>query len=114
MRESGLAVTLRGDMPQPTLETFRELLGMSRRGRLGDVEDEHFGSRHLEDAQPSDADLDLWRHDDGFWVVRLTYDGPVPSAEVLERCKKEITAAAEQVGLEIERVREWHGHEREA
>jgi hypothetical protein len=114
MRESALAVSLRGDMPQPTLERFRELLGMSRRGRLTDAEDAHFGMRHLEDARPSDADLDLWRHDDGLWVVRLTYEGSAPPADVLERCKAEITAAAKQLGLDVEQVREWHEDGREA
>jgi hypothetical protein len=104
--ERWLSVTLRGGLTQPALERFRELLGLSRRGRLTDAEDMNFGTRDLPVEPPGRAALDLWRHDDTLWEARLTYAHAPPPRELVERIRSAILSAAAEVGLSVQGVRE--------
>ena len=97
-----LAIDLRGTLDQRRLEILRTALGMTRRGRLTDTQDEEFGVRYLRDGQPSPS-LTLWRSADDRWRVSLMYyahDQVGP--EELTRVVAQVADAAAQVGLTVE------------
>jgi hypothetical protein len=95
-----LAVRLRGEMPAAKLRAVRELLGLTTDGRLGDEDDSSFGHRAL----GQDVLLDMYRHRDAEWRLRLTYRDEPPDAATVERCRLDILAAAERLGLAVESV----------
>lgn len=99
-----LAVRLRGDMPPAKLRLVRELLGLTPGGRLDDDDDSSFGHRSLGQDASDPALLDLYRHRDAEWRLRLTYQGEPPAAETVERCRLDILDAAARLGLTTESV----------
>jgi hypothetical protein len=97
-----LSVELYGEMPQSKLEQLRRLLKLERLGRLTDAEDAEFGYRYLRNEESNWVTLSLWRIDDTHWALDLSYlNEPVP-AEVVDRCRREIFAAAQRLGLTAE------------
>ena len=93
-----LAVRLRGEMPPAKLRAVRELLGLTPDGRLDDEDDASFGHRALR----QDVLLDLYRHRNAEWRLRLTYRNEPPAPETVERCRLDILAAAARLGLTVE------------
>lgn len=99
-----LVVWLRGELPQSKLDRLRELLSLTRRGRLTDTEDAEFGYRYLCEEPPDRVVLQLYRHDDSSWNVSLAYEGDPPPADTVDEIRHEILHAAALLGLEVERV----------
>jgi len=95
-----LSVKLRGEMPPAKLLAVRELLGLTPDGRLDDEDDASFGHRALR----QDVLLDLYRHRDAEWRLRLTYLSEPPAADTVERCRLDILDAAARLGLTVESV----------
>ncbi|MFI6025520.1 hypothetical protein [Amycolatopsis magusensis] len=99
-----LVVHLAGAMPQGKLEAFRKSLTLTKRGRLTDDEDSQFGYRYLRDEPDNFVKLSLWRTDETHWYLNLSYMNEPVAAEVVERCRVEILAAAEKHGFLVEKV----------
>jgi hypothetical protein len=103
--QPALFVELRGELPHARLERLRELLALTRKGRLDDTQDTEFGYRYLREDDGNLVVLRLMRRSDTDWGMRLTYQNEPPPAEAVERLREEIPAAAASVGLEVEEVR---------
>jgi hypothetical protein len=99
-----LVVFLRGELSQSKLDRLRELLSLTRRGRLTDAEDAEFGYRYLRDEAPDRVVLHLYRDDDTSWSVSLAYEGEPPSQDTVDEIRRAILDAASELGLEVVRV----------
>jgi len=98
-----LAITLAGDVGQGRLDTLRERLGLRKRGRLSDDQDEEFGHRDLSAGGEGRRWMDLWRDSASEWTVRLAYEtDPLPAAE-LEALRDQVVAAADALGWRVVR-----------
>ena len=99
-----LAARLRGEMPPAKLRSLREFLGLTPGGRLDDEDDSSFGHRSLGQDASGTVLLDLYRHREAEWRLRLTYRDEPPSPETVERCRLDILDAAARLGLAVESV----------
>lgn len=101
---TALRVELSGEMPQPKLDQMRELLGLTKRGRLDDDEDANFGYRNLQRDETNRIRVDLYRSTPTEWLVELTYLSEPPAADVVDRLRSEILSAVRQLGLTVDSV----------
>jgi hypothetical protein len=99
-----LVVCLRGELSQSKLDHLRELLSLTRRGRLTDAEDAEFGYRYLPDEAPDRVVLQLYRDDDTSWNISLAYEGEPPPPDTVGEIRRTILEAASQLGLEVDRI----------
>ncbi|MGF7234474.1 MAG: hypothetical protein ACQSGP_05890 [Frankia sp.] len=96
-----LDVRLAGPLDQERLTLLRDRLDMRRRGRLGDAEDEIFGSRAVGEGDTA-AELTLVRWPNERWQVTVTYRGAPPAPQVLAELETQIRTAAAEAGLRVE------------
>lgn len=83
------------------LPVFREGVGLTKHGRLGDAWDQEFGSRVIRPREQGWVRLDLYRYSDETWGISLTYEkDPLPPDEV-EALRRQIIAAAAQAGVTV-------------
>lgn len=101
---TALKINFSGEMPQSKLEKMRELLGLTRRGRLDDDEDAEFGYRYLQRDDDNQVEVDLWRSTATEWYVKLVYLSEPPAAGVVDQLQSDILAAAGQLGFTVDRV----------
>lgn len=99
--QRALAVRLRGEMPQATLDQLRDRLWLRSEGRLGDTMDVVLGSRHLNEVPGHRVDLTLHRRSDPEWDFWLTYQGEMPKTELIDKLQTDIVAAAEELGFTV-------------
>ena len=88
-----------GELDPARLSRFQKVLNLRPLGRLTDTEDTEFGHRALRNTPDHRVWLDLWRRDSARWSVTLSYADPRPSEAVVARCRAEVLAAIEAVGL---------------
>lgn len=60
-----------GRLDQPRLEELRNVLGLTRRGRLTDPEDAEFGFRNIGDPGDPSMILTLWRDTEDMWSISI-------------------------------------------
>lgn len=101
---NALLVHFRGPMPQETLDRLRAALGLTRRGRLTDAEDERFGYRYLQHDDDNWVDVDLWREDDEHWLLQLSHLKARPADAVVDEVLAEARTALAELGFVIESV----------
>ncbi|HEY2703280.1 MAG TPA: hypothetical protein VGL20_06280 [Candidatus Dormibacteraeota bacterium] len=99
-----LDVWLRGELSQSRLDRLRELLSLTRRGRLTDAEDAEFGYRYLGEDAPDRTVLQLYRDGDSLWKLSLEYQGEPPSPETVEETRRAILTAASKLGLAVDQI----------
>jgi hypothetical protein len=101
---TALTVYLSGEMPQPKLEKMRQLLGLTKRGRLDDDEDANFGYRNIQRDEANQIIIDLYRDTSANWHIALTYRAQPPAPGTVDQLRTDILAAAGQVGVGVDRV----------
>lgn len=96
------------DLDQNTLDQLRAQLGLSRRSRLDDDEDEDFGSRQLREGADQSVWLSLVRdYSSRRWSFEILYRGERPSLEMIEQWRSQIYRALADAGLHVRKVRHW-------
>ncbi|WP_157762209.1 hypothetical protein [Nocardia yamanashiensis] len=97
-----MRMTLGGRLDQARLERLREVLGLTRMGRLTDREDEHFGFRDVSANRDRSVSLDLWRVEDIKWSLSISAEDDVDfSDEEIAHWQAVFTAAAREAELEM-------------
>jgi hypothetical protein len=93
-----------GVLTAESLDRLREVSGLEARGRLDDDRSEEFGVRRLRDTPGMPVVLRLYR-EDGRWSFVLTYQGDLPTHELIESVRSGVRAAvaAADVVLDEER-----------
>jgi hypothetical protein len=97
-----LRVILSGEMPQEKLDNLRNLLGLTREGRLSDDEDAEFGYRR---DRTNRTKISLYRHTPAKWQVKMTYQSEPPPIEVVQQLRSDVLSAASHLGLTVVDVR---------
>ncbi|MFE6862791.1 hypothetical protein [Nocardia sp. NPDC057668] len=101
-----LRMIMSGELDRTRLDRLREALGLARKGRLTDREDEHFGYRDVSENQDRSLSLDLWRVSDAEWSLRISAAADVDLSDAeITRWQSVIAAAADANGLEISSVK---------
>ncbi len=103
MTTAHFALDLRfaGLLDQDRLTLLRDRLDLRRRGRLGDAEDEIFGTRTIGTGEDT-AKLTLVRWSGERWQITVSHRGAPPAPEVLADLQSQIRAAATEAGLRVE------------
>lgn len=101
---TALKVSLSGEISQAKLDKIRELLDLTKRGRLDDDEDANFGYRNLQRDETNQITLDLWRNTGTDWYLKLSYMSEPPAAGVVDQLRSDIVSAAGQLGLTVDRI----------
>lgn len=103
MMKQQLVIFMEGEFDSDKVATFRERLGMTKRGRLSDDWDANFGHRDLRSSEQGRVWLNLYRHTDSSWSADLSYEvDPLPSDE-MEQLRTKILEAAGEVGTTVTR-----------
>lgn len=93
-----LVVSISGDLGGD-LDKFRDLLQLSKHGRLSDDWDQEFGSHILRPRDDGLIRLDLSRYTDDKWGITLTYERDPLAEDELADLRNQIVAAAAAVGV---------------
>lgn len=96
-----LQIRMKGELDADRLSTFRDDVGLTPRGRVGDDWDEEFGRRELRTAEEGRIKVSLWRYADDDWLVSLDYARDPLPAEEAEALRRTILDAAARAGLTI-------------
>jgi hypothetical protein len=99
-----LVVRVSGLVTRDVLDQLRTRLQLQRRGRLGDAEDVHFGTRYLRETETELDDLTLVREDDTHWRIEINYlHQPLP-ADTVTALRTDILAAVADADLRVDDV----------
>lgn len=106
-----LVSNMLGLVDKEKLTLLRRSLDLLPHGRMDDDEDQDFGYRFLVDnGVDHSVRLTLWRVTPDRWrATLLATPADVPSRDELTQLLAEIRAAAQSVGLTIERETIWPG-----
>lgn len=95
-----LTLSYSGPLDPARLVALQDRLALGERdGQLDDEEETDFGERYLPNDGTFRARLWLARDDVERWTAGVTVEGALPTAERVDRWRKEIAAAAAEAGL---------------
>ncbi|ALG09274.1 hypothetical protein [Kibdelosporangium phytohabitans] len=92
---------LSGGFTAESLDSFRDALGIEKRGRIGDDSEQYFGERVLREGDNRLVRLMLARSSANSWYVSLSYQDTPPDPATVDQIAREVHAAATAAGLTI-------------